>query len=88
MGLQRKMGTGIKLRRSSHIRERTTQLWRRRGREDYAVLAEWGPRAGNRADGAGSLNHRLLLLFLRYGTLDWAQGEGRTVCVCGYSRGL
>ena len=31
------------------------------------------------ADGAGSLNHRLLLLFLRYGTPDWAEGEGRTV---------
>ena len=31
------------------------------------------------ADGAGSLNHRLLLLFLRHGTPDWAQGEGRTV---------
>ena len=31
------------------------------------------------ADGAGSLNHGLLLLFLRYGTPDWAQGEGRTV---------
>ena len=40
------------------------------------------------ADGAGSLNHRLLLLFLRYGTPDWAQGEGRTVYICGYSRGL
>ena len=31
------------------------------------------------ADGARSLNHGLLLLFLRYGTADWAQGEGRTV---------
>ena len=31
------------------------------------------------ADGAGSLNHRLLLLFMRYGTPDWAEGEGRTV---------
>ena len=30
------------------------------------------------ADGAGSLNHGLLLLFLRYGTPDWAQGKGRT----------
>ena len=30
-------------------------------------------------NGAGSLNHRLLLLFLRYGTPDWAQGGGRTV---------
>ena len=42
----------------------------------------------NTADGAGSLNHGLLLLFLRYGTPDWAEGKGRTVCVCGYSRGL
>ena len=32
------------------------------------------------ADGAGSLNHRLLL-FLKHGTPDWAQGEGRTVSV-------
>ena len=40
------------------------------------------------AVGAGSLNHGLLLLFLRYGTPDWAEGEGRTVCVCGYSEGL
>ena len=31
------------------------------------------------ADGAGSLNHGLLLLFLRYSTPDWAEGEGRTV---------
>ena len=31
------------------------------------------------ADGAGSLNHRLLLLFLRHGTPDWAEGEERTV---------
>ena len=34
------------------------------------------------ADGAGSLNHGLVLLFLRYGTPDWAEGEGRTDCVC------
>ena len=27
--------------------------------------------------GAGTLNHGLLLLFLRYGTPDWAQREGR-----------
>ena len=40
------------------------------------------------ADGARRLNYRLLLLFLRYGTLDWAEGERGTVCVCGYSRGL
>ena len=35
---------------------------------------------GNIADGAGSLNHGLLLLFLRYGTLDWAKGR-RKDCV-------
>ena len=40
------------------------------------------------ADGAGSLNHGLLLVFLRYGTPGWAEGERGTVCVCGYSRGL
>ena len=38
-----------------------------------------GDLGGDTADGAGSPNHGLLLLFLRYGTLDWAQGEGRTV---------
>ena len=38
------------------------------------------------ADGAGSLNHGLLLLFLIYGTPDWAEGEGRTVCICGILR--
>ena len=45
-------------------RERTRQLWRSRGR---------GPHGSNTADGAGSLNHGLLLLFLRYGTPDWAK---------------
>ena len=38
-----------------------------------------GDCSSHTADGARSLNHRLLLLFLRYGTLDWAEGEGRTV---------
>ena len=47
-----------------------------------------GDRGGDTADGAGSLNHGLLLLFLRYTTPDWAEGEGRTVCICGYSKGL
>ena len=47
-----------------------------------------GDGGGNTADGAGNLSHGLLLLFLRYGTLDWAEGEGRTVCICGYSKGL
>ena len=36
-----------------------------REREDHVALAEWGPHGGDTADGAGSLNHGLLLLFLR-----------------------
>ena len=58
------------------------------GREDHAALTEWRPRSGDTADGAGSLNQGLVLLFLRYGTPNWAEGEGRTVCICGYSKGL
>ena len=38
-----------------------------------------GDCSSHTADGAGNLSHGLLLLFLRYGTLDWAEGEGRTV---------
>ena len=38
-----------------------------------------GDHGSHTADGAGSLNHGLLLLFLRYGTPDWAEREGRTV---------
>ena len=38
-----------------------------------------GDHGGDTADAAGSLNHRLLLLFLRHGTPDWAEGEERTV---------
>ena len=56
--------------------------------ENHMALAEWGPRGCNTADGAGSLNHGLLLLFLRYSAPDWAEGEGRTVRVSGYSKGL
>ena len=47
-----------------------------------------GDCGGDTADGAGSLNHGLRLLFLRHDTPDWAEGEGRTVCVCGNSKGL
>ena len=54
--------------------------------EDHTALAEWGPHGGNTTDGAGSLNHGLL--FLRFGTPDWAEGEGMTVCIYGYSKGL
>ena len=35
-------------------------------------------------DGARSLNHGLLLLFLRYSTPDWPEGEGRTVHLWGF----
>ena len=38
-----------------------------------------GDCSSHTADGAGRLNHGLLLLSLRHGTLDWAQGEGRSV---------
>ena len=38
-----------------------------------------GDCSSDTADGAGSLNHGLLLLFLRHGIPDWAQEEGRTV---------
>ena len=38
-----------------------------------------GDPGGDTADGARSLNHRLLLLFLRHGTLDWAK-ERREDC--------
>ena len=47
-----------------------------------------GDRGSDTADGAGSLNHGLICLFLRYSTPDWAEGEGRTVCICGSSKGL
>ena len=58
------------------------------GGENHAASAEWRPRGGDTADGARSLNHGLLLLFLRYSTMDWAEGEERTVSVCRYSKGL
>ena len=51
----------------------------------FGLTGDWG---GDTADGAGSLNHRLLLPFLRYSTPDWAEGKGRAVCDCGYSKGL
>ena len=40
------------------------------GGENQDTLAEWGPRGVDTTDGAGSLNHGLLLLFLRYDTPD------------------
>ena len=39
-----------------------------------------GDCGGDIAEGVGSLNHGLLLLFLRYGTPDWAKGR-RKDCV-------
>ena len=42
-----------------------------------------GDHGGDTADGARSLNHRLLLLFLRYGIPDWAEREGRTSASAG-----
>ena len=39
------------------------------------------------ADGAGSLNHGLLLLFLRYGT-QTGQRERERLCICGDAKGL
>ena len=87
-GCRRRLALGFKPRRGRHTRERGPLSFGGEGREDHAALIEWGSPGGNTADGAGSLNHRLLLLFLRYGTPDWAEGEGRTVCICGYSRGL
>ena len=40
-----------------------------------------GDYSSHTADGAGTLNHGLLLLFLRHGTPDWTEEEGRTVFV-------
>ena len=44
------------------------------------TLAEWGPCGCDTADGTGSLNHGLLLLFLRYGTPDWGRREKEGLC--------
>ena len=70
------------------IPRRRSQGFGRVGGENPEALAEWGPCGGDRADGAGTLNHGFLLLFLRCGTPDWAVGEGRTVPICGYSEVL
>ena len=47
-----------------------------------------GDRDGDTADGAREPEPQTSTSSVRYGTLDWAQGEGRTVCVCGYSKEL
>ena len=71
-----RLALGFKPRHGSLRRKRT---FGREGREDHAALAEWGSHGGDTADGARSLNHGLLLLFLRHGT----QGRGRRKdCVC------
>ena len=84
---------GFKPRGGSHTEERITGFGRERGENPVALkgekhmdLAEWRPHGI--VDGAGSMNHGLLLLFLRYGTPDWAEGGGSTVCISGYSKGL
>ena len=86
MGLQRKTVLGFKPRRDSH-RDRGSRGFggEERGPRGFGRVGTCG---SNTADDAGSLNHGLLLLFLRCGTPDWAEGEGRTVCICGYSKGL
>ena len=86
-GCRGRLALGFKPRRGSPAR-RGPCGFGGVGGEDHAALAEWGPSGGDTADGARSLNHGLLLLFLRYSTPDWAEGEGRTVCVYGYSKGL
>ena len=82
---------GSEVNRENHEllrgKEEDHEVLGEKGEKNHVTLAEWGPHGGNTADGAGSLNHGLLLLFLRYGTPDWAEGEGRTGCVCGYSKG-
>ena len=77
MGLQRKTGAGIETQVPQPYPREDHEVLGEKG-DDHAALAEWGPHGGDIADGAGSLNHGLLLS-LRQGTLDWAQGEGRTV---------
>ena len=88
---------GFKPRQGSHTRgrgpcslggeERGPHGFGAVGGENYTALVEWGPRGSDTADGAGSLNHGLLLLFLSYGT-QTGQREKERLCICGYSRGL
>ena len=66
-----------------------SQKWGCRGR----LALGFKPRLGSHAVSFGDptsfsnhaawaeKNHGLLFLFLRYGTPDWAEGEGRTVCL-------
>ena len=39
------------------------------------ALAEWAPCSRDTVDVVGTLNHGILLLFLRYGTRELAEGD-------------
>ena len=81
---------------ATQLRQQERLCREEKGRKDLLVGHEKVPHgfgltgdcSSHTADGAGSLNLGLVPLFLRYGILDWAQGEGRTVCIYGYSKGL
>ena len=88
MRQQRKIGMGIYTQAWQPYQRGPCGFGGNEGGENHAALVEWGPCSGDTADGAGSLNHGLLLLFLRYGTPDRAEGGVRTVSICGYSKGL
>ena len=67
-----------------------SQKWCGRGR----LALGFKPRYGSHAsvsfwdrEAWAEKNHGLLFLFLRYGTLDWAEGK-EGLCICGYSKGL
>ena len=87
-GCRGRLALGFKPRSISHTWRRGRRTFDRVGGENHEALAEWGPCGGDTGDGARTLNHRLLLLFLKYGTSDWAEGEVRTMCICGCSKGL
>ena len=42
-----------------------------------------GDRGGDTVDGTRCLNHGMLLLFLRYGTTDWAKGRRKDCAFVG-----
>ena len=64
---------GFKPRHSSHTREDYSALVEKG--EDHAALAEWGPHGSDTDNDARSLNHGLLLLFLRYGYPGLGRGR-------------
>ena len=65
-----------------------SQKWCSRGRSGLGFKPRSGSHAGSFGDHEvwAEKNHGLLFLFLRYGTQDWAEGEG--LCIYGYSKGL